>query len=224
MTSMNGPETQPICTGIAQADNPNPHLAWVVEYGAIDLPLGHPSRITVLSIHHSEHDAASALYEATKEYRGRMWPISLQVDGRPDLSEEIASRDADAPSQGDDEREDTWQYAVQCAISHLDYWAGGPPPAVGEALRTLRDAFLDAGGYGAPTIPYGPNIPVEHWSELTQRIDDVLEQYASPSHVLQLLRDLRPHVAARVQAKVDANLARYMPHTAKKMTNDNLAD
>jgi hypothetical protein len=76
----------------------------------------------------------------------------------------------------------------------------------------------------ASVVPYGPDIPVEHWSQLTQRIDDVLEQYASPSHVLQLLRDLRTHVAARVQAKVDANLARYMPHTAKKLTDDDLAD
>jgi hypothetical protein len=66
--------------------HPNPHLAWVVEWGAIDLPLGHPSRITCLSIYHDEHDAACALYDAGKEFNARMWPVSLQWKGQPALA------------------------------------------------------------------------------------------------------------------------------------------
>lgn len=70
-------------------DNQNRHLAWVVEFGAIDFPLGHPSRVTVLEIHHTEHEAAVSLCDAQKEFCARMWPISLLVDGKPGLTDEI---------------------------------------------------------------------------------------------------------------------------------------
>jgi hypothetical protein len=72
--------------------DPNPHMAWIVEHGAVTLPLGDPSRITVLSIFHDEHDAASACYAASQEFNARMWPVSLQYRGFPPLSDEIAGR------------------------------------------------------------------------------------------------------------------------------------
>ena len=70
-----------------------------------------------------------------------------QDDARRIAATPQASHEAQREGGDDAEYEDTWQYAVGCAISHLDYESGAPQP-VKDALRALCKAFLD-------TLPKG---------------------------------------------------------------------
>jgi hypothetical protein len=59
-------------------------IAYVVEWGAISLPLGHPSRVTCMEVHHSFSEAAAAADAC--EFDARVFPITI-----PDPSGEPGS-------------------------------------------------------------------------------------------------------------------------------------
>ena len=49
-----------------------PHV-WIVEWGAISLPLGDPSRITAMLAHHTREEAEQALAEVSEEFNAHMF-------------------------------------------------------------------------------------------------------------------------------------------------------
>jgi hypothetical protein len=65
-------------TGLRDPDggsSPTSDLAYVMEYGAISLPLGHPSRVTCSEVHGKFSEAAAAA--AACEFDARVYPITV---------------------------------------------------------------------------------------------------------------------------------------------------
>ena len=83
------------------------------------------------------------------------WDVAKQAERVFALRDIHSWSDGDVKAQVEAEvqrlsagADDTWQRAVQCAVSHLDYESGAPERVKG-ALRILRNEFLAAGGYAA---------------------------------------------------------------------------
>lgn len=53
----------------------DPAIAYVVEWGAISLPLGHPSRVTCMEVHDTAAEAAAAALAC--EFDARVFPITI---------------------------------------------------------------------------------------------------------------------------------------------------
>lgn len=62
----------------AEPQNARPH-AWVVEWGAVSLPIGHPSRVTSKSIYNHRGDAERELAEVRKEFDAHMYEVAPVV-------------------------------------------------------------------------------------------------------------------------------------------------
>jgi hypothetical protein len=54
-------------------------MVWIVESGAVGLPLGHPSRLTTFEAHDTEVEARAAL--AASEFNGRVFSVPVPTDG-----------------------------------------------------------------------------------------------------------------------------------------------
>jgi hypothetical protein len=50
---------------------------WIVEWGAVSLPIGDPSRITAKSVHDTIAEADEALFQVRKEFDARMYQVVL---------------------------------------------------------------------------------------------------------------------------------------------------
>ena len=65
--------------GASPVDQPvRPH-AWIVEWGAVSLPLGDPSRVTCKSVHETRAEAEEALFQARKELDAQMYQVAPVV-------------------------------------------------------------------------------------------------------------------------------------------------
>jgi hypothetical protein len=73
-SSPTSPPTSPPTTGAMSA----PQL-WIVEYGAIDLPIGHPARLTCFEGHESAESAQAAI--DAMEFNARMFAVPVPPDG-----------------------------------------------------------------------------------------------------------------------------------------------
>jgi hypothetical protein len=68
-------------SAVQPAKMPSQHQAWVVEVGAVALPLGHPSRLAVMTICATKKAAEWEL--ANTDFDGRTWPIDIPPVGLP---------------------------------------------------------------------------------------------------------------------------------------------
>jgi hypothetical protein len=91
---------------------------WIVEYGAVSLPLGHPSRITVVEAHRSEELAAASLAKAREDFDAHMWKALDQ-----------AALDAAVAAARAEERE---RWATLCE------WVAGDLQNAERRLRSLE--------------------------------------------------------------------------------------
>lgn len=67
-------------------------IAYVVEWGAISLPLGHPSRVTCMEVHGSFPEAAAAA--AACDFDARVFPITIpDPDAQPGQPQEVKTND-----------------------------------------------------------------------------------------------------------------------------------
>lgn len=65
--------------------SPRPNV-WIVEWGAISLPLGHPSRITAMKACHTEVEARAELADCQGQFDSHMYLARPVADQQKELT------------------------------------------------------------------------------------------------------------------------------------------
>ena len=144
----------------APLDAPVRPACWIVEWGAISLPLGDPSRITAMLAHHTKEEAEQALAEVSEEFNAHMW-MAGDVDAERKVNAELPKPDVFDPGRfGVAWREEKVRaYAAQEVAAERERCA-----EILDALsRRLRGTAKQLAGECAMHIARGPSVRDAGW-------------------------------------------------------------